>query len=49
MLKVKCSESEKLRGFVEDFGEEYFSSDGTILLCKLCEIKVTAGKRFNVQ
>jgi hypothetical protein len=43
------SESAKLRGFDKDFGEEYFSSDGRILFCKLCEVKVTAGKRFNVQ
>jgi hypothetical protein len=49
MPKVKCFESAKLRGFVKDFGEEYFSSDGRILFCKLCEVKVTAGKRFNVQ
>jgi hypothetical protein len=49
MPKVKCSESAKLRGFVKDFGEEYFSSDGRILFYKLCAVKVTAGKRFNVQ
>jgi hypothetical protein len=49
MAKVKRSESAKLRGFVKDFGEECFSSDGRILFCKLCGVKVTAGKRFNVQ
>jgi hypothetical protein len=49
MTKVKWSESAKLRGFVKDFGEKYFSSDGTILFCKLCEVKLTAGKEFNVQ
>jgi hypothetical protein len=44
MPKVKCSESAKLRVSVKDFGEEYFSSDGRILFCNLCEVKVTAGK-----
>ncbi|KDR17926.1 hypothetical protein L798_08002 [Zootermopsis nevadensis] len=49
MPKVKCSESAKLRGSVKDFCEEYFISDGIILFYKLCEVKVTAGKGFNVQ
>ena len=49
MPKVKCSNSMKLRGFVRDFGEKFFSTDGEILFCKLCEVKVSAEKRFNVQ
>jgi hypothetical protein len=49
MPKVKCSDSVRLRGFVEEFGEKYFITDGKMLFCKLCEVKVTAEKRFTVQ
>jgi hypothetical protein len=49
MPKVKCSDSVRLRGFVKEFGEKYFTTDGKILFCKLCEVKVTAEKRFTVQ
>lgn len=49
MPKAKCSDSVKLRGFVREFGEKLFSTDGKILFCKLCEVKVSAEKRFNVQ
>jgi hypothetical protein len=48
MPKVKCS-SVKLWGFVQDFGEQYFHTDGEILFCKLCEVKVAAEKCFTVQ
>jgi hypothetical protein len=49
MPKVKCSDSVRLRGFVTEFGEKYFNTDGIISFCKLCEVKVTAEKRFTVQ
>jgi hypothetical protein len=49
MAKVKCSDSVRLRGFVKEFGEKYFTTDGKILFCKLCEVKVTAEKRFTLQ
>jgi hypothetical protein len=49
MPKVKCSDSVRLRGFVKEFGEKYFTADGIILFCKLCEVKVTAEKRFTVE
>jgi len=39
----------RLRGFVKEFGEKYFTTDRKMLLCKLCEVKVTAEKRFTVQ
>jgi hypothetical protein len=42
MPKVKCSDSVRLGGFVKEFGEKYFTTDGIILFCKLCEVKVTA-------
>jgi hypothetical protein len=46
MLKVKCSDSAKLRDFVQEFGEQHFSTDGKILFCMLCEARVMAGKGF---
>jgi hypothetical protein len=49
MPKVKCSDSVRLCRFVIEFGEKYFTTDGIILFCKLCEVKVTAEKRFTVQ
>jgi len=39
----------RLRGFVKEFGGKYFTTDGIILFCKLCEVKVTAEKHFTVQ
>jgi hypothetical protein len=49
MPQVKCSDDVRLRGFVKDVGEKYFTTDGIILFCKLCEVKITAQKRFTVQ
>jgi hypothetical protein len=49
MLKLKCSDSVKLRGFVKEFGEKYFTTDGIILFCKLCKVKVTAEKCFTAE
>ena len=49
MPKAKCSDSVRLCGFVKEFGEKYFPTDGIILFCKLCEVKVTAEKHFTVQ
>jgi hypothetical protein len=49
MPKVKCSDSVRLHSFVKEFGEKYFTTDGIILFCKLCEVKVTTEKRFTVQ
>jgi hypothetical protein len=49
MPKVKCSDSVRLRGFVKEFGEKYVNTDGIVLFSKLCEVKVTAEKRFTVQ
>jgi uncharacterized protein YqfB (UPF0267 family) len=46
MPKAKCCDSSRLIGFVQEFGEKYFSTDGKILFCKVCEISVTAAKRF---
>jgi hypothetical protein len=49
MPKVKCSSSVKLHDFIKEFGDKYFSTDGKILFCKMCEVKVMAYKGFTVQ
>lgn len=48
MPKLKTSNSAKLKQFVSEYGDTVFSSDGTILYCKICEVKVSAEKRFTV-
>lgn len=49
MPKVKCSTASRLRAFVQEFGHNIFSTDGPVLFCKICNVKVTAEKRFAVQ
>lgn len=49
MPKVKCSTASRLRAFVQEFGHNIFSTDGLVLFCKICNVKVTAEKRFAVQ
>jgi hypothetical protein len=49
MPKAKCSDSSRLIGFFQEFGEKYFSTCGKILFCKVCEISVMAAKRFCVR
>jgi hypothetical protein len=44
-----CYDSVRLCGFVKEFDKKCFTTDGIILFCKLCEVKVTAEKRFTVQ
>jgi hypothetical protein len=46
MPKMKCSDSAKLKGCIQESGEQHFSTDGKILFCKLCEVRVTAGIVF---
>jgi len=40
--------SSNLSSYVKEFGEHVFRSDGKILFCKLCEVKVSASKQFLV-
>ena len=47
--KVMCSDSVRLRNFVKEFGEKYFTTDRIILFCKLFEVKVMAEKHFTVR
>ena len=39
MPKQKVSTASFLRQYVTQFGENVFSTDGTILFCKVCEVK----------
>lgn len=49
MPKIKESTSSRLSGYVKEFGRDVFTTDGTILLCKICNIKVAAEKKFSIQ
>lgn len=49
MPKQKVSTAIRLRQYVTEFGEQVFSTDGSVLFCKVCEIKVAADKRFTIQ
>lgn len=42
MPKVKPSKTSFLRELVSEYGAEEFSTDGSILFCKYCEVKVSA-------
>lgn len=44
MSKIQSS----VRKYVAEFGENIFASDGGILICKVCEIKVNSVKCFTV-
>jgi len=48
MPKIKMSKSNQLTKYVNEFGKEVFSTDGEILFCKICEIKVASEKKFTV-
>ena len=49
MPKSKPLFSSKLRKYVNEFGGDIFSTDGTILFCKVCEVRVSAEKKFTIQ
>lgn len=34
--------------YVREFRENIFSSDGQIILCKLCEVRVSHDKRYSI-
>lgn len=46
MPKVKTSNISIVNSFIFEYSENIFSSDGNILFCKICEVKVTCEKRF---
>jgi len=48
MGKVKLSTSVRLRNYVSEFGSEILSTDGFVLFCIVCELKINLKKKFNV-
>lgn len=48
MPKVKPIKSAILKNYVSEFGDAIFSSDGSILFCKMCEVQVCADRRYIV-
>lgn len=48
MPKVKPSSSLRLRAYINEFGEDVFSTDGKILFCKICSVKVASEKKFTI-
>ncbi|KAL4097517.1 hypothetical protein QTP88_022289 [Uroleucon formosanum] len=48
MPKVKANTSSRLLSYVSEFGSSVFLVDQSVLFCKLCEVKVSAEKRFTV-
>lgn len=49
MPKYKVSNSLCLKAFVNQFGNDIFSTDGLIFFCKVCEVKIAANKKFTVE
>jgi len=49
MPKAKSSVSSRLHSYVNEYGNNIFSSDGEVLFCKVCNVKVSALKRFTVE
>ncbi|XP_050531050.1 uncharacterized protein LOC126899859 [Daktulosphaira vitifoliae] len=48
MPRPKPKVYDRLNDFVKEFGEIIFSADKSVLFCKICDIKVSAEKRFTV-
>lgn len=48
MPKPKQSLACRLRAYVSEFGDNIFTTNGTILYCKICDIKVAGEKKINV-
>lgn len=48
MPKVSASSGKKLNDFVREFGSDVFSTDGSVLFCKVCEKSVNFEKKYFV-
>jgi hypothetical protein len=48
MPKFKPIKSDILKNHVSEFGDTIFSSDGSILFCKMCEVQVCTDRRYIV-
>lgn len=49
MPKVPISDRKRRENYVKEFGPEFFTTDGSVLTCKLCEKAVNDEKRYFVQ
>lgn len=48
MPKAKESTTSRLKSIVLEYGTNIFKTNGTILFCKLCEVKVNSDRKFVV-
>lgn len=48
MPKVKTSAAIRGKNYVTEFGGHIFTFDGSVLFCKICEVRVKCEKRFSV-
>ncbi|KAL4119073.1 hypothetical protein QTP88_011940 [Uroleucon formosanum] len=48
MPKTKQSATNRLNSFVLEYGTGIFKTDGSILFCELCEVKVNSDRKFVV-
>jgi len=48
MPKEKKSDASRLQYFVSEFGADFFSTDNKVLVCKVCETKISSEKRFSI-
>lgn len=48
MGKEKSSTCATLKRYVSEFGSDIFSTDGHVLYCKMCEIKINFEKKYNI-
>ena len=48
MGKEKSSTCATLKRYVSEFGSDIFSTDGHVLYCKMCEIKINFEKEYNI-
>jgi hypothetical protein len=48
MPEVKALTSHRLRLYVDEFGKDVFFTDGTILFCRICEVKVLPQKKITI-
>jgi len=48
MPKQKMSVTNRLISYVREFDANTFAIDASVLLCKLCDIKINHDKRFNI-
>jgi hypothetical protein len=46
--KLKQSLACRLRACVREFDDNIYTTDGTILYCKICDIKVAGEKKFHI-